>query len=45
MGGPCDVVEKLEPELTFTAGSGDRLQRMLSASEGTIPIHVHFGGT
>lgn len=24
-GAPCDVMEKLEPELTFTVGAGDRL--------------------
>ncbi|KAH7243728.1 aspartic peptidase domain-containing protein [Fusarium redolens] len=42
-GGPCDVVKKLEPELTFTVGSGNRLVNLTMPKDafnlGEHPSH------
>ncbi|KAF4448283.1 Pepsin B [Fusarium austroafricanum] len=42
-GAPCDVVKKLEPELTFTIGSGDKLVNLTMPKDafnlGEHPAH------
>ena len=42
-GAPCEVMEELEPELTFTVGAGDRLVNVTMAREafnlGEHPSH------